>query len=305
MKALALTDRNGMYGLIQFYKKATEAGIKPLLGAYIDEPESSFADRNSGAGSVDWEAYIDKFESEKKRKEEYQPGNGGEYQPGGRGVYEREYILLLAGTREGYSNLCRIITARKLKENFSLEEVLRGELRGLFVISPSIRLLKAAGNRGNVFGELPITSATKKTAREVYNFCLENRYKYLPTSPVFFLNEEDYLLHKIVTAIRLRKTLGTLREDETEPKAFYFREYGEMLREWKRVPGAVENLNFVIDNCNVDPEMGKTKFPVFPTPGGEPSFSYLWKLAFKGLEMRYHAITEKAINRLRYELEVI
>jgi len=38
MKALALTDRNGMYGLIQFYKKAAEAGIKPLLGAYIDDP---------------------------------------------------------------------------------------------------------------------------------------------------------------------------------------------------------------------------------------------------------------------------
>ncbi|MBK6678814.1 MAG: PHP domain-containing protein [Ignavibacteriales bacterium] len=38
MKALALTDRNGMYGLIQFYKKATEEGIKPILGAYIDDP---------------------------------------------------------------------------------------------------------------------------------------------------------------------------------------------------------------------------------------------------------------------------
>ncbi|MBK6678812.1 MAG: hypothetical protein IPG53_01745 [Ignavibacteriales bacterium] len=51
--------------------------------------------------------------------------------------------------------------------------------------------------------------------------------------------------------------------------------------------------------------MGKTKFPLFPTPNNEPSFSYLWKLAFKGLEMRYHTITETAINRLRYELEVI
>lgn len=258
LRALALTDRNGMYGLIQFYKKATEAGIKPILGAYIDNPGD-----------------------------------------------EREYILLLAATREGYSNLCRAITARKLKDNFTLEDLLKGELRGLFVITPSIRLLKAAGNRPNVFGELPVTSATKKTSREVYEFCTANGYRYVPTSPVYFLDREDHILNRTVTAIRLRKTLGTLGNDEAEPEAFYFREYSEVLREWKKIPGALQNLNHIIDGCNVDPEMGKTKFPVFPTPNNEPSFSYLWKLAFKGLEMRYHTITETAINRLRYELEVI
>lgn len=258
MKALALTDRNGMYGLIQFYKKAAEAGIKPLLGAYIDDP-----------------------------------GN------------EKEYVLLLAATREGYSNLCRIITARKLKGDFTLDGLVRSELPGLFLITPSIRLLQAAGNKATVFGELPVTPSTKKMSREVYEFCIANGYRYVPTSPVYFLDKEDHLLHKTVTAIRLRTTLGSIKPEETESEDYYFRSYEEVLREWKKIPGALQNINHIVDNCNLNLETGKTKFPLFPTPNNEPSFSYLWKLAFKGLEMRYHTITETAINRLRYELEVI
>ncbi|MBK8662098.1 MAG: DNA polymerase III subunit alpha [Ignavibacteriales bacterium] len=258
MKALALTDRNGMYGLIQFYKKATEEGIKPILGAYIDDPADT-----------------------------------------------KEYVLLLAATREGYSNLCRIITARKLRESFTLDGLVRGELPGLFLVTPSIRLLKAAGKRATVFGELPVTPSTKKLSREVYEFCVANGYRYVPTSPVYFLDKEDYLLHKTVTAIRLRTTLGSIKPEETEPEDFYFRSYEEVMREWKKIPGALQNINYIVDNCNLNLEMGKTKFPLFPTPNNEPSFSYLWKLAFKGLEMRYHTITETAINRLRYELEVI
>jgi len=38
LDAVALTDTNAMYGLVSFYKKAKEKNIKPILGAYIDEP---------------------------------------------------------------------------------------------------------------------------------------------------------------------------------------------------------------------------------------------------------------------------
>jgi DNA polymerase III alpha subunit len=258
MKALALTDNNGCYGLIQFYKKAIEEGIKPILGVYIDDPKN-----------------------------------------------EKEYVIILAATREGYANLCKIITTRKLKEDFSLEELVKRELQGVFLITPSIRLLHFAGKRDNIFGELIVTKSTKKNAREVYEFCVANGLKYIPTSPIYFLEKDDYLLHKTVTAIRLRSTLGSLKDCEPEPEDFYFRSYEEVLREWKKIPGALQNINCIIESCNVDLEMGQTKFPIFPTPNNEPSFSYLWKLAFKGLEARYHTITETAINRLRYELEVI
>ncbi len=75
LPAIALTDTNGMYGLIEFMKKAKEANIKPIPGAFIDDP----ADKNINA-------------------------------------------VFLAMNRKGYSDLCKIITTRKLKENFSLKK---------------------------------------------------------------------------------------------------------------------------------------------------------------------------------------
>ena len=75
LPAIALTDTNGMYGLIEFMKKAKEANIKPIPGAFIDDP----ADKNINA-------------------------------------------VFLAMNRRGYSDLCKIITTRKLKENFSLKK---------------------------------------------------------------------------------------------------------------------------------------------------------------------------------------
>ncbi|MDZ7764314.1 MAG: hypothetical protein U5K00_07780 [Melioribacteraceae bacterium] len=52
-------------------------------------------------------------------------------------------------------------------------------------------------------------------------------------------------------------------------------------------------------------EFGKHKFPVYSLSAGETSFSYLWKIAFRGLENRYKPITEQAVKRLQNELEVI
>jgi DNA polymerase III alpha subunit len=54
-----------------------------------------------------------------------------------------------------------------------------------------------------------------------------------------------------------------------------------------------------------DLELNKYKFPAFPIPKGDTAFSYLWKICFEGLVNKYQPITEKAVKRLQYELEVI
>jgi len=92
---VSLTDTNGMYGLIQFAKLAEEEGIKPILGALIDDP----------------------VDSEIK-------------------------MLILAKNNEGYSQLCKIITTRKLKDDFRVIDLLYEDVSNLFLISSSIELLR-------------------------------------------------------------------------------------------------------------------------------------------------------------------
>jgi len=66
-----------------------------------------------------------------------------------------------------------------------------------------------------------------------------------------------------------------------------------------------QNIQYIINNCNVDLKLNEYKFPLFALPSGETSFSYLQKISYHGLSKRYVPVSEKAVNRLEYELSVI
>ena len=311
LPAIALTDLNGMYGLIDFAKLAQEEGIKPILGVHIDDPVN--ADLSA---------------------------------------------VLIAKNRDGYSNICRIITERQLNENFSLIETLKKYFvrneKNLFVITSSLKLLNELKRIFGVitfddlFVELFIVEKTnseyasiRKKARELYDFANQNNLKFVASNPVYFLNKEDYLLHKVLLAIKFNTTLTHIEyllqkknEDEKHKSPVsiskfkkdkfsalsdigqkilklianeenYFKSPDEMKRLWKSLPEAIENTYRIADECNVNLEFGKYKHPKFPLPEGETSFSYLWKIAFRGLEEKYKPITQQAVNRLQEELSVI
>ena len=311
LPAIALTDLNGMYGLIDFAKLAQEEGIKPILGVHIDDPVN--ADLSA---------------------------------------------VLIAKNRDGYSNICRIITERQLNENFSLIETLKKYFvrneKNLFVITSSLKLLNELKRIFGVitfddlFVELFIVEKTnseyssiRKKARELYDFANQNNLKFVASNPVYFLNKEDYLLHKVLLAIKFNITLTHIEyllqkknEDEKHKSPVsiskfkkdkfsalsdigqkilklianeesYFKSTDEMKRLWKSLPEAIENTYRIAYECNVNLEFGKYKHPKFPLPEGETSFSYLWKIAFRGLEEKYKPITQQAVNRLQEELSVI
>lgn len=259
---VSLTDTNGMYGLIQFAKKAEEENIKPVLGSLIDDPK----DKKLNA-------------------------------------------VFIAKNNDGYSELCKLITSRKLMEEFSLIDFLSKVSDNLFVISSSLELvsqLKFNNNlRKNFYVELIVTSAQKKHTRELYNYALSNNLQIVASHPAYFTDREDYLLHKTVKAIKLNTTLAKLNKEDIADEEYFLRTPEELRQTWRGLPEAVWNAEYIAHNSNVDLQFGKYKFPIFPLPAGETAFSYLWKIAFRGLEERYKPITEKAVKRLQYELEVI
>lgn len=256
--SLALTDTNGMYGLIPFAKKAKEHGIKLIPGCVID-----------------------------------QPGN------------ESLYAVFLARNNQGYSDLCRIITSRKLNDDFDLVSLISQPLENFFILTPSLSLLEAAGKRDNIYAELIITSSNMKCARSLYSYAKENGIRIAGSNPVFFPDKDDFELHRIVTAIRLNKSVDNVEHSELADREAYFKDIKELDSIYSKVPEAISNTEFIERNCNVDLRLNEYKFPSFDVPQGKDSYTMLWEKCFEGLSYRYSPMIDSAVDRLKMELQVI
>ncbi len=222
---------------------------------------------------------------------------------------ENMTAIFLAKNNSGYSELCKIITRRKLDESFSLPETVRNVSGNLFVLTSSMELLKKIPFppqiRAQLFVELFVTANSKSETRKLYEFAKKKKLKIVATHPAYFLRKEDFILHKVVAAIRYNTTMENLNETDVTDEEFYLKTPEELERIWKTLPEAMWNADYIASQCKVDLEFGKYKFPAYKLPDGETSFSYLVKIAFRGLEERYKPISEMAIKRLQYELEVI
>jgi len=272
LPAVALTDTNGMYGLIEFNKKAVGAKVKPLPGAYIDDP------------------------SDKKIN-----------------------AVLIAKNTEGYADLCRIITSRKLLEsmpsaedNFSLIKLLHNHLPNLFIITSSLELLQNISVnenvKKNIFVELITVKKYENAARNLYEFANSKKLAYIASNPVYFLNKEDYILHRVLRTMSERGTIENVSPGDPVDEEFYFKNPGELIHLWKNFPEAISNTYYIAENCNVNLEIGEYKFPSFQKFNNfndENTSATLSNLAFDGLYQRYPKDNTEAVNRLHRELDII
>jgi DNA polymerase-3 subunit alpha/error-prone DNA polymerase len=258
LDAVALTDTNAMYGLVSFYKKAKEKGIKPILGTYIDEP----SDKNI-------------------------------------------YAVFLAKNFDGYSDICKIITARKLKDDFSLLRLLQNEFPNLFILISSIDLLQKIPAHKNIYAELIITKLNKLKARKLFEKARQRNIKYIVSNPAYFSEPQDYQLYKVVTAIKNRSTFKNLKEDELLDKEFYFKSPHLFDNLKNKLSEAFTSAQFIVEHCNVDLDLGKHNVPNFHSGKRHSSFTLLWQYTHEGLVNRYGSIAKDIESRLEEELQVI
>jgi DNA polymerase III alpha subunit len=117
-----------------------------------------------------------------------------------------KYAIFLAKNNSGYSELCKIITSRKLKADFSLGEVIKNISDNLFVLTPSLDLLREVllvnKINKNLYVELIVTEKQKSETRAAYNFAKGNNLQIIASHPAYFIKKEDIILHKTVVSIR-------------------------------------------------------------------------------------------------------
>ena len=257
-KSLALTDTDGMYGLIKFYKLCSENNIKPILGAHITDAEN-----------------------------------------------KEIYTLILAKNNDGYSELCKIITSRKLNDHFSIIDILNADFNNLFFITPSIEILKEAKLNSNLFAEITAVKTQRTNSDKVLELARGRGLKIVATNPVYFLEKQDYKVHRVLSAIRQNSTYENLNLDELAGDDFYLRDSEWILNKFQNYPDSLKNSDFIADNCNVDLKIGDYKYPRFPVDGESNPYSILLEEAHKGLQNNYPKVTDLHLQRLEKEISVI
>ena len=297
MDSVAITDHGVMYGVIDFYRAAKAAGIKPVLGC---------------------EVYV---------------APGSRFDKEARGNSESRYyhLVLLAENDTGYHNLMKLVSRgftegyyykprvdMELLEEFhegiiALSACLAGEVarnigQGLYeeAKEAALRYEKIFG-KGNFFLELQDhgMSQQQMVNQALVRMSRETGIELVATNDVHYTYEDDVKPHDILLCLQTGKKLADEDRMRYEGGQYYIKSEEEMRGLFPYAPEALENTQRIADRCNVEIEFGVTKLPKYDVPEGYTSWEYLNELCHKGLEERYSPVTEELKERLKYELSVI
>ncbi len=216
--------------------------------------------------------------------------------------------VCLARDRTGYSNLCRLISARQLQEGFRLADALPSLSEGLFVLTRHPTLLeRLAGRieRARLFAEL--VSWRGETHRALLTAARNVGVVPVASPEVRFLDAADWEVHRVLCAIREGELVSRLRPAQVASPAASFPPPAAFRDRFAAFPEALANAAVIAAACEVELELGVTRFPRFPLPFGAADHrSYLAARCEAGLRHRYRPEpSEAARSRLAYELSVI
>ncbi|WP_320911928.1 DNA polymerase III subunit alpha [Eisenbergiella porci] len=296
MDSAAITDHGVMYGVIDFYRAAKEAGIKPILGCEVYVAPNSRFDKELTGGD------------------------------------DRYYhLVLLAENNTGYANLMKIVS-KGFTEGYYYKprvdmEILNRYHEGIIALSACLagevarniqkglidEAKKAAlkyqecFGKGNFFLELQDHGIP---AQHTVNTALLSISKELDiplvaTNDVHYTYREDEKPHDILLCIQTGKKLADEDRMRYEGGQYYVKNEEEMKGLFPYAWEAVENTQSIADRCNVEIEFGVTKLPHFEVPEGYDSWGYLNKLCDDGLKERYPEDDGTLRERLDYELGII
>ncbi len=281
VKAVGLTDTDGLFAVVPFFKACREAGVKPVIGIEL-------TGRLNG-------------------RDKAGPSLGGSGFSGSGGRSGR--VTLLARNLSGYSEISRLATSRRLDQDFSLPSAVEGVSENVYILSDDPELLALAAGRKNARAALPAAPGAEGR-RERWRLRRAARRLGLKTAaagPVFFLRPKDHFIHRVLRAIGERKTVGTLSAGETEPAHAWFAPPQEVKRIFTGDPAPVEEAAAIAADCRVELDLNARRLPAFPLPPGEDSAGFLKRAAFEGLRKRglEPAYAERAAKQLEYELYVV
>ena len=297
MNSVAITDHGVMFGVIDFYRAAKAAGIKPILGCEVYVAPGSRFDKEA-VGNNDDRYY---------------------------------HLVLLAENETGYYNLMKIVSRgftegyyykprvdMELLEQYhegiiALSACLAGEvqkniLRGMYGEAKAAACrYKDIFGEGNFFLELQDhgMEEQKLVNQSLLRMSQETGIELVATNDIHYTYADDVKPHDILLCIQTGKKLADEDRMRYEGGQYYIKSEEEMRKLFPYAQEAIDNTQKIADRCNVEIVFGEKKLPKYDVPDGFTSWEYLNKLCYEGLERRYPGDDPKIRERLEYELGVI
>jgi error-prone DNA polymerase len=306
MPAIALSDRNGLYGVARFHTAGRRSGVKAHIGAEI--AVSSYGSRLAPPSWLPHQC-----------------------------PDEPPRLVLLCTSQVGYQNLSQLITRMKMREPSKAEgaatlEDLEEFAGGLICLtggdegplaaalgrdgykraSQMVDRLASIYGRGNLFLELQRHQLRDEESRNqtLVSIAENHGLPVIASNGVRHAKERDRELLDVLTAIRHHTTLDKAGRLLAINSARHLRSAGEMAALFADIPEAIDNTRIVSDRLEFTLDNLGYEFPRYPVPDGETMDSFLAKRVDEGVRKRYGSpskrhLLEKARMQVQRELALI
>nr|WP_276329513.1 DNA polymerase III subunit alpha [Agromyces badenianii] len=308
MPAVAITDHGNVFGAYDFWKQATDAGIKPIIGteAYIT-PGTARGDKTR----VRW-------------------GNGGGDDVSGSGAYT--HMTLLSETTEGMHNLFRL-SSRASIEGYYFKPRMDRELlsmysKGLIAttgcpsgeVQTRLRLgqydeaVKAASDFRDIFGKENYFAEImdhglgieRRIMEDLHRLAKDLGLPLVATNDLHYTHAADAKSHAALLCVQSGSTLDDPNRFKFDADEFYLKTAAEMRHVFRDYPEACDNTLLIAERADVQFNTNANYMPRFPVPEGESEDTWFVKEVDRGLEVRYpNGIPADVRKQADYEVGVI
>lgn len=298
MPAVAITDHGNMFGAVEFYKKAKEEGVKPVIGCeiYVAPREHTYKEPIPGKPSTGY------------------------------------HMILLVKNDTGYRNLVKLVSKayidgfyhrprvdkKLLKEHadglIATSACLKGEISSALIDNDTKTAEHLAKTFADMFGKENFfieiqdhgIDLERRNKERLVRLSKKLGIGLVGTNDCHYLHQKDAEAHDALLCIQTGKFLSDTDRMKYETDQIYVKTPDEMKELLGAYPEAIENTLRIAEMCNFDLELGKNHLPEFPLPGDFTDLDeYLRHEAYEGLKRRYAEITDELKQRLEFELDVI
>jgi len=294
MDTIAITDHGVMFGCVEFFKEATDNGIKPIIGCEVYVAAKSMTIKQND-----------------KENETY-------------------HLVLLVKNEAGYSNLMEIVSQASINGFYykprTDKEFLKTHCEGLVALSACLggeiqsyildgnieKAEKTALEYKSIFKddfylELQYHGLEKqlKVNEELVRMSKKLHIPLVATNDTHYIYKEDSVSHDVLLCIQTAKTVNDEDRMKYPSEQFYLKSPEEMYETFSYVPEALENTVKIAEKCNFSYEFHKSKLPKYPLEEGVDPYEYLKKLCYNGMNNKYEIVNQDLVDRLEYELQII